>query len=233
MKSTIKKRLFLITTILLMFILVACKTTEGFENTAEEYDFALHYALEKANESAITTLFFKITETDAFLPNNLSFIKANANSIPGMNKLLSEWTSYMTGYTMDWFEYLRTYLNSLVSAMTFTNPVETVMAGDDSASKAFEQAFGNEIRNTLTENLENIGLEKWEEIVTQYNAWVETSKVLFDEDATPLEEVDIKKELADYTCNLYFSSLQAAEVLFRTTPDPNADETVAKVFGLD
>ena len=219
--------------ILVSFSLTSCITTSTFESTAEEYDYALHYALEKANESAITTLFFKITQTDAFLPDSLSFIKDNANNIPGMNKLLSEWTTYMASYTMDWFEYLRSYLNELVSAMTFASPIETVLASDDSASKAFEQAFGNEIKNTLTENLENIDLEKWEEIVTQYRAWVETNKILFDDDNTPLEDVDIRSELASYTCNLYFSSLQAAEVLLRTTPDPNADKTVSKVFGLD
>lgn len=215
------------------FSLSSCKSTSSFESTAQEYDYALHYALENANESAISTLYFRITETDSFLPSSLSFIKEKASNIPGMDKLLSEWTAYMTSYTLQWFESLRTYLNNLASSMTFENPVETVKLGDDSVSKAFEAAFKQTVKLCLEQNLENIGLSKWEEIAAQYKAWVETSKVLFDEDNPALEDVDIRSELADYTCNLYFSSLQEAEILLRTTPDPNADETVAKVFGLD
>ena len=230
-----KQRSFylLIILILASFFLVACKSTSNFDNTAEEYDYALHYALETANESAITTLYFKITQTSAFLPESLSFIKENASKIPGMDKLLAEWTSYMSSYAMNWFEDLRSYLNGLVSKMTFENPIETVKAGDASASKAFQATYGEALRLCLEQNLENIGLEKWDELVKQYRAWVETSKILFDEDNPKLEEVDIKKELASYTCNLYFSSLEDAEILLRTTPDPNADKTVSKVFGLD
>ena len=229
------KRPFLLVLLLILasFLFVSCKTTSNFDSTAEEYDYALHYALETANESAITTLYFKITQTDAFLPEDLSFIKENASKIPGMNKLLLEWTNYMSSYAMEWFEYLRTYLNELVSSMTFENPVETVKLSDDSASRAFEEAFGSTIESYLEQNLENIGLEKWEDLVVQYRAWVETNKILFDEDDTALEDVDIRAQLASYTCSLYFSSLQAAEVLLRTTPDPNADKTVSKVFGLD
>lgn len=229
------KRPFLLVLILILasFLFVSCKTTSNFDSTAEEYDYALHYALETANESAITTLYFKITQTDAFLPESLSFIKENASKIPGMNKLLLEWTNYMSSYAMEWFEYLRTYLNELVSSMTFENPVETVKLSDDSASRAFEETFGSTIESYLEQNLENIGLEKWEDLVVQYRAWVETNKILFDEEDTALEDVDIRVQLASYMCSLYFSSLQAAEVLLRTTPDPNADKTVSKVFGLD
>lgn len=219
--------------LLVISILVSCSSTATFEDETEEYDYALHYALSSSNENAISNLYFKITDTTSFLPLSLNFIADKASQIPGMPKLLSEWTSYMSSYTLQWFEELKTYLNSLVNEMSFENPIETVNKSDCSASEDFEETYKAEIKAYIKQNLEKAKLSKWDEIETQYKAWVETRMVLFDENNTPLEDVDLLEDLADYTCNLYFSSLKEFETLLRTTPDPNADETVSKVFGLD
>lgn len=217
----------------LLMTLVSCASTINFEDETEEYDYALHYALNSANESAISTLYFKVTQAISFLPTSLSFVQYNASEIPGMTKLLSEWTSYMNTYSLQNFEDVRTYLNTTVSEMTFETPIELVEKSNDSASVAYETAFGTEIKLYIRQKLNNVDLSKWEEVTTQYKAWVETRKVLFDEDIMQIGEIDLLDELANYICDLYFKSLKEAEILLRTTPDPNADETVSKVFGLE
>lgn len=230
-----KKRLILIP-ILAIFLLASfssCKSTTSFESSSEEYDYALHYALEASNENVITDLYFKITQAEAFLPTELSFITEKSTDIPGMTRLIAQWSTYMNNYTMQWFESLHSYLQELVSNMVFENPIETVNSSNDSASTAFEQAFSTEIKVYLKQNLEEVDLTYWQDIVTQYRAWVATNRVLLGTEEPELGEVDIKEMLAQYMCDIYFSNLKSAEVLFRTTPDPNADKTVSKIFGLD
>ena len=239
MNSAIKRQplknivLVLILVSCMVLSLVSCATKSSFEDETEEYDYALSYALSSANESAISNLYFKITQSSCFLPDSLAFLQNSASEIPGIPKLLSEWTTYMNSYNLQWFEDLRSYLNSLSNAMVFSDPIEIVAQSDDSASTNFENIYGEEIKIYVRQNLSKVDLSKWEELKSQYKAWVETRKVLFDEDNTQLENVDLLEEIANYICNLYFTSLKASEVLLRTTPDPNADETVSKVFGLN
>lgn len=218
---------------LLFFCASSCASTFSFETEAEEYDYALHYALDNSNESAISTLYFKVTQSTCFLPTNLSFIQDNASQIPGMTKLLTEWTSYMNSYSLQRFEEVRTYLNTTVSSVTFENSIELVSQSNDSASVTFETAFGEEIKLYIRQKLSDVDLSKWKEVATQYKAWAETRNILFDEDNIKLEEIDLLDELADYICNLYFKSLKDSEILLRTTPDPNLDKTISKVFGLE
>lgn len=222
----------LLATMALAF-LVSCATSITFEDETEEYDYALHYALNSSNESAISTLYFKVTEASSFIPASLTYIQDNASQIPGMSKLLAEWTAYMNAYSLQRFEDVRTHLNATASAMAFENPIDLVSQSDASASVAYEAAFGAEIKLYLRQELNDVNLSKWEEVAAQYRAWVETRKVLFDEDNVQLEEINILDELAEHISSLYFASLKEAEILLRTTPDPNADKTVSKVFGLE
>ncbi len=139
----------------------------------------------------------------------------------------------MNSYSLQRFEEVRTYLNTTVSSVTFENSIELVSQSNDSASVTFETAFGEEIKLYIRQKLSDVDLSKWKEVATQYKAWAETRNILFDEDNIKLEEIDLLDELADYICNLYFKSLKDSEILLRTTPDPNLDKTISKVFGLE
>lgn len=225
--------LFFLICLICSFLLTSCTTVKKFNSSKEECDYALHYVLEKANESTMSSFFFRITETEIFLPDNLNFINENANQIPGMKKLLDNWTISMRTYTLDWFEGFKTLTGSLTEQIIFENPESLVLESDFSAAQTMENAYKERILSYVKTVLANADLSKWENVAAQYNAWVKVRKTLFDEDVQSLEGVDIVNDMASYICELYFEDLKAAETLERTTPNPNADTTVAKVFGLE
>lgn len=210
----------------------SCATTT-FNGSQEECDYALHYVLDKANESTLSKLFFRITETQTFISDHLSFILQHADEIPGIRKLLDEWTQSMSRYTLDWFEGFTTYTTSLAKDLQFDDPQKMVLESDFSAALTMESVYGESILSYVKTTLKGADLTKWDEVAAQYNAWTKTRMAMYGEENPSLGEVDIVDDMAAYISMLYFEDLKASETLLRTTPDPNADPTVAKVFGLD
>lgn len=210
----------------------SCATTT-FNSSQEECDYALHYVLDKANESTLSKLFFRITETQTFISDDLSFILQHADEIPGIRKLLDEWTQSMSRYTLDWFEGFTTYTTSLAKDIQFDDPQRMVLESDFSAALTMESVYRESVLSYVKMTLAGADLTKWDEVAAQYNAWTKTRSVLYGEENPSLGDVDIVDDMAGYICKLYFDDLKASETLLRTTPDPNADPTVAKVFGLD
>lgn len=210
----------------------SCATTT-FNGSQEECDYALHYVLDKANENTLSKLFFRITETQTFISDDLSFILQHADEIPGIRKLLYEWTQSMSRYTLDWFEGFTTYTTSLAKGLQFDDPQKMVLESDFSAALTMESVYGESILSYVKTTLKGADLTKWDEVAAQYNAWTKTRMAMYGEENPSLGEVDIVDDMAAYISMLYFEDLKASETLLRTTPDPNADPTVAKVFGLD
>lgn len=210
----------------------SCATTT-FNGSQEECDYALHYVLDKANESTLSKLFFRITETQTFISDDLSFILQHADEIPGIRKLLDEWTQSMSRYTLDWFEGFTTYTTSLAKGLQFDDPQKMVLESDFSAALTMESVYGESILSYVKTTLKGADLTKWDEVAAQYNAWTKTRMAMYGEENPSLGDVDIVDDMAAYISRLYFEDLKASETLLRTTPDPNADPTVAKVFGLD
>ena len=210
----------------------SCATTT-FNGSQEECDYALHYVLDKANESTLSKLFFRITETQTFISDDLSFILQHADEIPGIRKLLDEWTQSMSRYTLDWFEGFTTYTTSLAKGLQFDDPQKMVLESDFSAALTMESVYGESILSYVKTTLKGADLTKWDEVAAQYNAWTKTRMAMYGEENPSLGDVDIVDDMAVYISRLYFEDLKASETLLRTTPDPNADPTVAKVFGLD
>lgn len=222
-----------LTVAMLVAALAASCTTTAFNGSQEECDYALHYVLDKANESTLSKLFFRITETQTFVSDDLSFILQHADEIPGIRKLLDEWTQSMSRYTLDWFEGFTTYTTSLAKDIQFDDPQRMVLESDFSAALTMESVYGESILSCVKTTLKGADLTKWDEVAAQYNAWTKTRMAMYGEENPSLGEVDIVDDMAAYISRLYFEDLKASETLLRTTPDPNADPTVAKVFGLD
>lgn len=218
---------------LLTATLATSCTTTTFNGSQEECDYALHYVLDKANESTLSKLFFRITETQTFISDDLSLILQHADEIPGIRKLLDEWTQSMSRYTLDWFEGFTTYTTSLAKGLQFDDPQKMVLESDFSAALTMESVYGESILSYVKTTLKGADLTKWDEVAAQYNAWTKTRMAMYGEENPSLGDVDIVDDMAAYISMLYFDDLKASETLLRTTPDPNADPTVAKVFGLD
>lgn len=222
-----------LTVAMLVAALAASCTTTAFNGSQEECDYALHYVLDKANESTLSKLFFRITETQTFISDDLSFILQHADEIPGIRKLLDEWTQSMSRYTLDWFEGFTTYTTSLAKDIQFDDPQRMVLESDFSAALTMESVYRESVLSYVKTTLAGADLTKWDEVAAQYNAWTKTRMAMYGEENPSLGDVDIVDDMAGYICKLYFDDLKASETLLRTTPDPNADPTVAKVFGLD
>ena len=222
-----------LTVAMLVAALAASCTTTAFNGSQEECDYALHYVLDKANENTLSKLFFRITETQTFVSDDLSFILQHADEIPGIRKLLDEWTQSMSRYTLDWFEGFTTYTTSLAKDLQFDDPQKMVLESDFSAALTMESVYGESILSYVKTTLKGADLTKWDEVAAQYNAWTKTRMAMYGEENPSLGDVDIVDDMAAYISRLYFEDLKASETLLRTTPDPNADPTVAKVFGLD
>ncbi len=237
-QKVLSKAAFKAATIVALAFLTAalassCTTTTTFNGSQEECDYALHYVLDKANENTMSKLFFRITETKTLVSEDLSFILQYADEIPGMHRLLDDWTQSMSRYALDWFEGFTAYATSFAKDIQFDDPQEMVLESDFSAALAMESAYGEMILSYVKTTLEGADLTKWDEVAAQYNAWTRTRKALYGEENPSLGNVDIADDMAEYIVQLYFDDLKASETLLRTTPDPNADPTAAKVFGLD
>lgn len=166
----------LIVLLLCSFMLISCSTVRKFDSSKEECDYALHYVLEKANESTMSSFFFRITETNVFLPDNLNFILESSNQIPGMKKLLDNWTLSMRVYSLDWFEGFKTLIGSLAQQVVFDNPEFLVQESDFSAAQTMEDVYKERILSYIKTVLTNADLSKWEDIAIQYNSWVKVQK---------------------------------------------------------
>lgn len=228
-----KTAAIVITVAMLVVALAASCTTTAFNGSQEECDYALHYVLDKANENTLSKLFFRITETQTFVSDDLSFILQHADEIPGIRKLLDEWTQSMSRYTLDWFEGFTTYTTSLAKGLQFDDPQKMVLESDFSAALTMESVYRESVLSYVKTTLKGADLTKWDEVAAQYNAWTKTRMAMYGEENPSLGEVDIVDDMAAYISMLYFEDLKASETLLRTTPDPNADPSVAKVFGLD
>lgn len=231
--ATAKTLLAVAVTLLSAILLSSCSTMNSFDSSSEECDYAMHYVLGKANESTMSKLFFRITQTSTFLPDDLQFMEQSKDEIPGMPKLLDEWTQSISTYTLDWFEGFKEYTSSLVENIEFQDPEALVHEGDTSGARTVESVYGEDIASYVKTTLEGADLSKWDELATQYNAWVTTRKALYGEEIQSLGDVDLVGDMSQYIKGLYFEELKAAEELLRTTPDPNADPVVSKVFGLE
>lgn len=232
-KAAAKALLAVAVALLFAILLSSCSTMNSFDSSSEECNYAMHYVLGKANESTMSKLFFRITQTSTFLPDDLQFMEQSKDEIPGMSKLLDEWTQSISTYTLDWFEGFKEYTSSLVENIEFQDPEALVLEGDTSGARTMESVYGEDIASYVKTTLEGADLSKWDELATQYNAWVTTRKALYGEEIQPLGDVDLVGDMSQYIKGLYFEDLKAAEELLRTTPDPNADPVVSKVFGLE
>ena len=236
------KRLRFFSLILLLlfvfFIMVSCSSTSKTgEFTDDEYAFTARLVLEKARDQAFLNLFRSLNGfKESMIPSSCSFIKEQSAQIPGMDRLIRQWSRSATSFILPLYERFTTYTAGLLSVLEIDSPRTLVKSGDTAISDYCRTNLREEMADAIAGNLYGLDFSLWNKISSQYEAWYASRKLVYSEDIPYLKPVFTEKETAEllslHLADLFFSYLGKAEALIHTTPDPDMDETAAKILGL-
>ena len=228
----------LLAVIVILMILVSCKSTETAPVFSdEEIDVTLNYVLKKANDEAVSYMFRDLNELkENMIPEQYSAMDEYRSEIPGMDMLLTDWAAYTTSFIIPMFDDFTAYVKKIVENQKFADPRTLLNSGTSSVSLYMRRLHLNEITQTVRQSITGMDLSYWRMALIQYNAWVNTRAVLSGQEAKPLP-ADLSDEafldiIASHLADLYFNHLSSAEIMIRTTPDPDMDQTAARVLGL-
>ena len=228
----------LLAVIVILIILVSCKSTETAPVFSdEEIDVTLNYVLKKANDEAVSYMFQDLNELkENMIPEQYGAMDEFRSEIPGMDMLLTDWATYTTAFIIPMFDDFTTYTLQITEAQKFADPRTLLNSGTSSVSLYMRRIHLNEITQTIRQSITGLDLSYWRMALIQYNAWVNTRAILTGQEAKPLPSnlsddafLDI---IASHLADLYFKHLSSSEILIRTTPDPDMDQTAARVLGL-
>lgn len=228
----------LLAVIVILIILVSCKLTETAPvYSDEEIEVTLNYVLTGANDEAVSYMFQDLNELkENMIPEQYGAMDEFRSEIPGMDMLLTDWATYTTAFIIPMFDDFTTYTLQITEAQKFADPRTLLNSGTSSVSLYMRRLHLNEITQTIRQSITGMDLSYWRMALIQYNAWVNTRAVLSGQEAKPLPSnlsddafLDI---IASHLADLYFKHLSSAEILIRTTPDPDMDQTAARVLGL-
>ena len=223
---------------ILIVLLVSCKTVDSRADlTDEQYDYALHLVLDKAQEQAISDLFKQFNEfREPMVPEQFSRIEELRGRAPGLDYLVRLWIEVSSLEVLQMFGSFSDYVDALKLSVEVRNPKSLSEAGDDSISLYYRSLFGDEMIQVIHESLLGLDFSVWTQCVVQYNAWASTRNMLYDEDNDILDATTDTDKLARmfsvHLMERFFVHLASAEALIRTTPDPDMDPVVAVVLGL-
>lgn len=229
-----KRLLFSITFLTLAFLLVSCATVyQKRENSFSEdmASEALKTALEKASIQAIEKLSSSLSSID-FIPSQYEAMETNMKLIPGMATLISKFNSSITSYLKENLPELGKYTAELAASDVYESPIQMVLGSDTSASEKFLADHGADIKDRIQTMLENADYSGFESCIKHYNAYVSTRRNS-EENLYPLQISNITSEITNVVYDRFSKLLKNSEELYRTTPDPYADEISAVVFGIN
>ena len=224
--------------IFILIILVSCRSTETAPVFSdEEIEQTLNYVLIQSNDEAVSYMFRDMNELkENMIPEQYSAMDEFRNEIPGMDMLLTDWASYTTVFIIPMFDDFTSYTLQIAKSQKFTDPRALLDSGTSSVSLYMRRLHLNEITQTIRQSITDLDLSYWRMAVIQYNAWVNTRALLSGQEAKPLpselSDSSLLDIFASHLADLYFKHLSSAEVMIRTTPDPDMDQTAARVLGL-
>ena len=217
-----------------LFLLISCASTRQnlfYNVSSKEADYALHLALGTACEKASDKLNSQLNKTD-FLPSKYDALKTS-QSIPGLSTLMSRMNNYYASYIRESMDFFSRHIKSLSESYKFKNPIDLLSVSNASASTDFIAKNRNKILQDFTAIMRKSDRSFFSSCVNQYNAYITTSNKKNDTDMQLMNEDDLAPYIAEKIVSGYFELLKSSEEFFRTTPDPYADETAAKVFKIN
>lgn len=227
-----KKHLAILLHIVILLCIISCKTTktEKPQYSAKEADYALHYALQISCQRAGTKLKSQLEKID-YIPPEYKTIQTEQQNIPGMPTLISQLTTYYSQYIGDFIEDFSAHVQMLANSLEFQNPVYMSTYSNTSTSTELKNTHNTEIQQYLKQYLDKTDNTLFNWCINQYNAYTITSKQI--ENKTLLEQKSISNHVSEMVTQQFFNILKDTEDLYRTTPDPYADDIAGKVFGIN
>ena len=225
--------LFAILVVLTVFtscVSVNAKRPEVFSE--EDASYALNQALRQSLNTSIEKLKGQLSSMD-FIPQEYENLKNEMYNIPGMKTLINNYNLSMASTVDSSLSEFRYYVSDLIDTMDFENPVELVNSSYSSASKLFFDTYGDTIKKTVTAFFENADFSDLNSCIRQYNAYVTTRKNSLDKSADFIKMENYTSYLTNIIYDRFYRLMLSSEELFRTTPDPYADEITARVFGIN
>ena len=222
----------------ILMILVSCKSTQNTPLFSdEEIEHTVYYILSQADEKAVSSLFQNLNEIkEPMIPEQYVVMNEFRSEIPGLERLLSDWAGCMISFIIPLYDGFTDYTTMLAENQLFPDPEALLGSGTTSVSLYMRRLHQGEITQMIRPSLADLDLDYWRQAVIQYNAWVNTRAVLSGQTAEPLPSGQSDEEILDifasHLADLYFKYLSSAEVMIRTTPDPEMDQTAARVLGL-
>ncbi|MCF0237044.1 MAG: hypothetical protein HUK24_00480, partial [Sphaerochaetaceae bacterium] len=198
-----------------------------------DYALAMETALNSALESAITTFYYNVSETESYIPQSHYFLVELKDSIPGLSYLVTNWSESIRLILIESLSSFSSSLRDLDLSFVSLDPITLVEKGNRSGSEAFEKHYKYTVFQLIFSYLEPLDTELWTRLEIQYSNWITTSNFLFNKQYSEFEKIDIKSALADMITNDFFQCLGDKEELFRTTPDPFGDKVVMEIFNLN
>ena len=228
----------LLAVIFILIVLVSCKSTETAPVFSdEEIAHTMYYILQQSEDKAVTSLFQNLNAIkEPMIPEQYIVMNDIRGEIPGMERLLSDWAIYTTSFIIPLYDGFTDYTVIIAENQIFPDPQALLESGTTSVSLYMRRLHLGEMVQIIRPSIVGLDLDYWRQAVTQYNAWVNTRAVLSGQEANVLPSGQSDEELLDifaaHLADLYFKYLSSAEVMIRTTPDPEMDQTAARVLGL-
>ena len=223
--------------ILVSLILVCCTTTTELSFTDEEIDFTMGYVMNLIEERTISELFMRLNEfSEPMVPAEYIVMNQLRHDIPGMDRILTDWSHQTITYILGFYESFRQYCAQIAGSQVFTDPRALLSSGSSSISLYMRRLHFDAMKQVIRQNISSIDPTYWQQAIIQYNAWVNTTNLLSGQNMKTFPAYSDTEEVVDmvaaHLADLYFKVFSTEEVLIRTTPDPDMDSTAARVLGL-
>ncbi len=229
-----KKSVLFVLVLLIAAMFISCSTVNIRHDdtySEDEASYALKAALDTASEQASQKLTDNLSSMD-FIVQRYAVLKEEMKNIPGMSTLISNFNASMTDYLKENLTSYFDYTKSLLSSTEFVNPIQMVISSDSSASNEFLQNNGAKLKTKLNEILGNANYSGLSSCIRHFNAYAATNRSI-ENTVQPLEMTNISTEIADMLFDRFSVLMKSSEELYRTTPDPYADQIAAIVFGIN
>ena len=217
--------------------LTGCATGTGeIEPGPGDWAAAFATVTDQARSKAVTDLFMRLNAgSEAMVSDDCGFLLQKRRDIPGMDKLLSDWSTAVREFAIGHYQEFSQYIETMIAASGDEPSGQILEEGVSSVSEHFDKTVGETMVQDIFSRTAELDTTAWGKVLVQYDAWCATRKIAAGEEnpAISREAADGRKVAATAMVEAFFQYMEDAEILFRTTPNPDLDDRIAYILGLD